>query len=69
MKGGSIMKAKAAIFWEVGKRLDIQEVDVEKPHAGEVLVKLGAAEIVPRYRWIAHSQFCGRARKATGDMT
>ena len=31
--------------------------------------KLGAAEIVPRYRWIAHSQLCGRARKATGDMT
>lgn len=45
MKGGSIMKAKAAIFWEVGKRLDIQEVDVEKPHAGEVLVKLAAAGI------------------------
>jgi S-(hydroxymethyl)glutathione dehydrogenase/alcohol dehydrogenase len=39
------MKAKAAIFWEVGKKLDIQEVDVEKPHAGEVLVKLAAAGI------------------------
>lgn len=45
MKGGFIMKAKAAIFWEVGKRLDIQEVDVEKPRAGEVLVKLVAAGI------------------------
>ncbi len=39
------MKARAAIFWEVGKRLDIQEVDVEKPHAGEVLVKLSAAGV------------------------
>ena len=39
------MKAKAAIFWEVGKKLDIQEVDVEKPHAGEVLVKLSAAGV------------------------
>ncbi|MBP1713523.1 MAG: hypothetical protein H6Q42_1726, partial [Deltaproteobacteria bacterium] len=39
------MKAKAAIFWEVGKKLDIQEVEVEKPHAGEVLVKMVAAGI------------------------
>ena len=45
------MKAKAAIFWEVGKKLDIQEVDVEKPHTGEVLVKLAAAGICHSGRW------------------
>ncbi len=39
------MKSKAAIFWEIGSKLDIQEVEVEKPHAGEVLVKLAAAGV------------------------
>ena len=41
------MKAKAAIFWEVGKKLDIQEVDVEKPHAGEVSRQTGRRRHLP----------------------
>jgi S-(hydroxymethyl)glutathione dehydrogenase/alcohol dehydrogenase len=39
------MKAKAAIFFEVGKKMDIQEVDVEAPKSGEVLVKMVAGGI------------------------
>lgn len=39
------MKSKAAILFEVGKKLDIREVEVEPPHAGEVLVKIAAGGI------------------------
>jgi len=34
------MKIKAAILYEAGKPLPIEEVDLEEPHEGEVLVKL-----------------------------
>ena len=34
------MKTKAAILFEVGQRLDIREVEVAKPQAGEVLVRM-----------------------------
>ena len=34
------MKAKAAILFEVGKKLDIREVDVRSPQAGEVMIKM-----------------------------
>jgi len=42
------MKSKAAILFEVGQKLDIREVEVEAPHAGEVLVKMavGGSAIV-----------------------
>jgi S-(hydroxymethyl)glutathione dehydrogenase/alcohol dehydrogenase len=33
------MKSKAAVAWEAGKPLSIEEVDVEGPKAGEVLVR------------------------------
>jgi S-(hydroxymethyl)glutathione dehydrogenase/alcohol dehydrogenase len=33
------MKSKAAVAWEAGKPLSIEEVDVEAPKAGEVLVR------------------------------
>ena len=39
------MKAKAAILFEVGQRLDIREVDVAKPRAGEVLVRMAVGGI------------------------
>jgi len=39
------MKAKAAILFEVGKKLDLREVEVEPPRTGEVLLKMGAAGI------------------------
>ncbi len=32
------MKTKAAIAWEAGKPLTIEEVDLEGPRAGEVLI-------------------------------
>ena len=34
------MKTKAAILFEVGQRLEIREVEVAKPQAGEVLVRM-----------------------------
>ena len=34
------MKTKAAILFEVGQRLDIREVEVATPQAGEVLVRM-----------------------------
>jgi S-(hydroxymethyl)glutathione dehydrogenase/alcohol dehydrogenase len=39
------MKAKAAILFEVGKRMEIREVDVEAPRAGEVLIKMAVAGV------------------------
>jgi len=39
------MKAKAAILFEVGQRLDIREVDVARPRAGEVLVRMAVGGI------------------------
>lgn len=39
------MKAKAAVLFEVGKRLEIREIEVESPKAGEVLVKMAAGGV------------------------
>lgn len=39
------MKAKAAILFEVGKRMEIREVDVEAPRAGEVLIKMAVGGV------------------------
>ncbi|MBT8063625.1 MAG: S-(hydroxymethyl)glutathione dehydrogenase/class III alcohol dehydrogenase, partial [Gammaproteobacteria bacterium] len=33
------MKSRAAVAWEAGKPLEIEEIDVEGPQAGEVLVR------------------------------
>ena len=39
------MKTRAAVAWEAGKPLSIEEVDLEGPRAGEVMVKLVATGI------------------------
>ncbi len=39
------MKAKAAVFYEVGKKLEISEVEVQEPKAGEVMVRMAAAGV------------------------
>jgi S-(hydroxymethyl)glutathione dehydrogenase / alcohol dehydrogenase len=39
------MKAKAAVAWEAGKPLSIEEVEIEGPKAGEVLVRLVATGV------------------------
>lgn len=39
------MKTKAAVLFEVGARLDIQDVEVAPPRAGEVLVRMGVAGV------------------------
>jgi S-(hydroxymethyl)glutathione dehydrogenase / alcohol dehydrogenase len=39
------MKTRAAVAWEAGKPLSIEEVDLEGPKAGEVLVKIIATGV------------------------
>ena len=39
------MKTKAAIAWEAGKPLTIEEVELQGPQAGEVLVEIKATGI------------------------
>ena len=33
------MKTRAAVAWEAGKPLEIQEIDIDGPKAGEVLIR------------------------------
>ncbi|MBE7382175.1 MAG: S-(hydroxymethyl)glutathione dehydrogenase/class III alcohol dehydrogenase [Leptolyngbya sp. SIO1E4] len=39
------MKTRAAIAWEAGKPLEIDEIDLEGPKAGEVLVRIAATGV------------------------
>ena len=39
------MKTRAAVAWEAGKPLVIEEVDLEGPRAGEVLVQIVATGV------------------------
>ena len=39
------MKSRAAVAWEAGKPLTIEEVDVEGPKQGEVLVRIVATGV------------------------
>ncbi|MDX1571378.1 MAG: S-(hydroxymethyl)glutathione dehydrogenase/class III alcohol dehydrogenase [Xanthomonadales bacterium] len=39
------MKTRAAVAWEAGKPLQIEEVDIEGPKAGEVLVRIVATGV------------------------
>ncbi len=39
------MKSRAAVAWEAGKPLEITEIDVEGPRAGEVLVRIVATGV------------------------
>jgi S-(hydroxymethyl)glutathione dehydrogenase/alcohol dehydrogenase len=44
------MKTRAAIAFEVGKPLVVDEVDLEGPKAGEVMVELRATGVWPLAR-------------------
>ncbi len=39
------MKAKAAVLFDVGKRLELCDVEVEAPRAGEVLIRMAAGGV------------------------
>ena len=39
------MKTRAAVAWKAGEKLSIEEVELEGPHAGEVLVEIKATGI------------------------
>jgi S-(hydroxymethyl)glutathione dehydrogenase/alcohol dehydrogenase len=39
------MKSRAAIAWEAGKPLSLEEIDVESPKAGEVMVRIVATSV------------------------
>jgi S-(hydroxymethyl)glutathione dehydrogenase / alcohol dehydrogenase len=43
--GESVMKARAAVAWAAGEPLTVEEVDVEGPKAGEVLVRVIASGV------------------------
>jgi S-(hydroxymethyl)glutathione dehydrogenase/alcohol dehydrogenase len=45
IKGITVMKTKAAVAWQAGKPLTIEEVDLQPPKAGEVLIKLAATGV------------------------
>ncbi|OCT99956.1 alcohol dehydrogenase 1 isoform X1 [Xenopus laevis] len=42
---GKIIKCKAAVAWEIGKPLSIEEIEVEAPKANEVRIKMVATGI------------------------
>src|SRR5262249_57352527 len=44
-QGGHEMKAKAAVLFEVGKRLELCDVEVAAPQAGEVLIRMAAGGV------------------------
>lgn len=37
------MKSKAAILWETGSKWSVEDIELDPPKAGEVLVKLAAS--------------------------
>ena len=39
------MKSRAAVAWEAGKPLSIEEVEVDGPKAGEVLIRIVATGV------------------------
>jgi len=39
------MEARAAVAWEAGKPLMIEEIDVQGPKAGEVLLRMVATGV------------------------
>jgi len=39
------MKARAAVLFEVGQKLEIREVEVQSPQAGEVLIRMAAGGV------------------------
>ena len=39
------MKAKAAVAWEAGKPLEIEEIEVAGPAQGEVLLRMVATDV------------------------
>src|SRR6266481_3728970 len=41
----TMMKINAAILWEQGTPLSVEEADLEGPHTGEVLVEVKAAGV------------------------
>lgn len=48
------MKVKAAVLYGPGRPLEVEEIDLEPPRAGEVLVRIGAAGICRSdYHYIA----------------
>ena len=37
------MKSKAAVLWETGTKWSVEQIDLDPPKAGEVLVRLAAS--------------------------
>ena len=60
------MKINAAILWEQGAPLSVEEAELQAPHAGEVLVELKAAGVCQSdlhpARWRLARAHAARAR-------
>ena len=41
------MKSRAAVAWEPGKPLVIEEIEVQRPQSGEVLLQIKATGVCP----------------------
>ena len=52
--GGTHVKTKAAILWEVNTPWSVEEIELDPPKAGEVLVKMAASGHVPLRRAPGH---------------
>ena len=48
------MKTKAAVLYEVGQPLVVEEIELDDPKEGEVLVKVGAAGVCRSDRHFMH---------------
>ena len=55
------MKTKAAIAWKAGAPLTIEEVDLEGPRAGEVLIEVKATGI-------CHTDYYAVGRRSGRDL-
>ena len=71
-----MIKTRAAVAFEAGKPLEIHEVDLEGPRAGEVLVEMKATGVClslihisepTRQEAISYAVFCLKKKKRSGS--
>src|SRR6202043_747157 len=60
------MKTKAAVVYEPGKRIEIEDLDLEGPGGGEVLIRHPRAGLCPSDVHIAHGDLEARLPMVLG---
>ncbi|XP_068126952.1 alcohol dehydrogenase 1-like [Hyperolius riggenbachi] len=56
---GKVIKCKAAVMWEVGKPLSVEEIEVAPPKANEVRIKIVATSICRSDEHVQHGTLAG----------